>query len=565
MKKNNDILKDVYGKSLLPNILLVLGGTVNVFFDGILVGQKLGDIGLDAVNQCLPFYLILCTIGSLIAYGSVSLSAIAAGNNDIQESKRLYSVGLFLSVVASVVVCGLALIFLAPISSVLANTRTYTYVYDYLKITVISGIFRVLIYNFTFYLRLEGKLKRSSSSMLTMTVINIILDYVFLFVLDWGISGTSLASAIATFIACLMCFIFLYTDNPTYNLGFKLPKRGDYLAIASQGSSMAINNVTTSLKIFFFNQIFKLINVDNMVSIFAIISNLNEFSICIQNGVPQTGSSIIPILFGGKEFKSIKEMVILEIRYGLVISISVALIFSGCSGIIPKIFGSSINCTFAIICFSLSLIIATINCVFTYYYSGIQKIYIADIITFLRGLVLPVIILYLLKDVANYVWLLYPLTEIVCLLLVIVFTSTTNKNLSKIYLLDEEYESLGNIYSVIVEAESNAVVKAATGVNEFCEKYELSPKKTMAVNLSIEEMLMIIAEKSLSFKGLIDLRVFKHDDDIILRIRSSGKYYNPFAENDDSLDYLGVKMIEKIATKIDYQSTLGINTLIIYV
>ena len=148
--------------------------------------------------------------------------------------------------------------------------------------------------------------------------------------------------------------------------------------------------------------------------------------------------------------------------------------------------------------------------------------------------------------------------------IIILITSTRNGELSKVFLLDEDFEKGGNIYSCIVNADSQDVSKAATSVNEFCEQHELSPKKAMALSLSIEEMLMIIAEKSLNFAGSMDLRVFKKEDDVILRIRSGGSYYDPFASNDDSLDYMGVNMVTKIAKKIEYQSTLGINTLIIY-
>ena len=89
----------------------------------------------------------------------------------------------------------------------------------------------------------------------------------------------------------------------------------------------------------------------------------------------------------------------------------------------------------------------------------------------------------------------------------------------------------------------------------------------MCLSLAIEEILVIIADKSLGYKGEMDMRVFKHGDDIILRIRSGGNYYNPFDHNneEEKLDYLGVDMIEKMAQKIDYQSTLGINTLLVYI
>ena len=53
MEQNFKFIRKLYYVSLIPNIIAVLGGTINVFFDGILVGQKLGELGLESVNQCI--------------------------------------------------------------------------------------------------------------------------------------------------------------------------------------------------------------------------------------------------------------------------------------------------------------------------------------------------------------------------------------------------------------------------------------------------------------------------------------------------------------------------------
>lgn len=53
MKTQNYFITKIYLKALFPNIIAVLGGTINVFFDAIFVGQRLGSVGLESVNQCL--------------------------------------------------------------------------------------------------------------------------------------------------------------------------------------------------------------------------------------------------------------------------------------------------------------------------------------------------------------------------------------------------------------------------------------------------------------------------------------------------------------------------------
>ena len=60
----NDLLRSVYVKAIFPNMIAILGGTINVFVDGVLIGQRMGEIGIAAVNQSLAVYLILCTVGN---------------------------------------------------------------------------------------------------------------------------------------------------------------------------------------------------------------------------------------------------------------------------------------------------------------------------------------------------------------------------------------------------------------------------------------------------------------------------------------------------------------------
>ncbi|MBQ0041683.1 MAG: hypothetical protein KBS56_06615 [Clostridiales bacterium] len=566
--EGSTLINKVYRKDLIPNIIMVLGATVNVFFDGILVGQRLGDAGLAAVNQCLPFYLVMCTVGGLIATGAMILSSVEAGENRMDQAKRFYSVGLFLSIMASIIVCGGTFVFAKPIAKLLSTPLTYSYVYSYLTVTALFGVFKVLQYNAVFYLRLEGKLKRSSFTMILMTVMNIVLDYMYLFVWNKGIGGAALASGIATATACILALIFLYTDHSNFALLPKLPKAKEVVSICVQGSQAAFNNITDALKIFLFNQIFKSIGIDSLVAIFAILSNLNEFSICIQNGVPQTGTAMISLLYGGREFQGIRALMKQELKSGVVLSAAFAILCIMTTDYIPALFGSSLSCTFAILMFAASIIPGTMNSIYANYYNTILRIYLANTSTILRGLVFPVGFLFALRGIPQYIWMAYPLAEFSTMLVMLLLTAfPREKRLCRFFLVDVEYEKGANIYSKIVQAETGDISDASQGVSDFCETFELSPKKSMCLSLAIEEILVIIAEKSLEFKGEMDMRVFKHDDDIILRIRSGGNYYNPFKQNKEEagLDYLGVDMIEKMAQKIDYQSTLGINTLLVYI
>ena len=85
----------------------------------------------------------------------------------------------------------------------------------------------------------------------------------------------------------------------------------------------------------------------------------------------------------------------------------------------------------------------------------------------------------------------------------------------------------------------------------------------MTISLALEELMIIVANKSMDHQGMLDVRILRTGEGGILRIRSQGRHYNPlnFAEGD--MEYMGVDLIRQMAKRTEYQTTLGLNTLIV--
>ena len=107
MGREDNLLQNVYRKALFPNMIAILGGTINVFVDGILVGQKMGETGIAAINQSLAVYLLLCTIGSLFAAGASAESSYAVGQRDVETGKDYFSVAMEFAIGIGIVLCGM--------------------------------------------------------------------------------------------------------------------------------------------------------------------------------------------------------------------------------------------------------------------------------------------------------------------------------------------------------------------------------------------------------------------------------------------------------------------------
>lgn len=564
-KANSQFIRKIYFNALFANIIAVLGGTINVFFDSILVGQRLGEVGLSMVNQSLPIYMILCTIGSLFASGASFLASFALGKKDEKESQRIFHATLLTSALLALAFCLLGIIFIKPVTSLLATAETFDGVSTYVRITLTGGVFKVLLYVPFFFLRIEGKHKRGAVAMFIMTGLNIILDFLFLFKYDLGIAGAAWASVIATAVACILCFVFLFTDHPNFHFGLALYKKEDWKDIVRYGSPMALNNILSSARIFALNLILRSVGGSSLLSVFAVVNNVNEFSICIQNGVPQTATAMTGVFFGEKDFGSVKALLKTQLNAGIILSVCFSLIITALSGKIGLMFGFTGDCRIAVICFAVSLLVATANNVLSYYFNAIGEISMANSVTICRAFVFVVLFTFLFKGLENWIWLFYPAAEIFTFLffLFIGLFYADRRKLTRFYMLDESFEKNGTVISFSVPCDNEKISAAGERANDFCMDNGFNTKKSMAISLAIEELLVIISQKSLKGEGTMDVRLLKSGEEGIIRIRSGGKRYNPIEQTDDSLDYMGVRMIAKMAKKIEYLSTLGVNTLII--
>lgn len=562
MGKEDNLLKNVYNKALLPNMIAILGGTINVFVDGILIGQCMGEKGIAAVNQSLAIYLLLCTFGSLFAAGASAESAHALGQREREKGQEYFSLALELALFCGILLCGLGVLFTPKIAVLLGSSETVELIQKYIRITFLGGIFKILLYIPYFYLRLEGKMRQAAVAMLTMTVLNIGLDYIFLFCLRLGISGAAWASVLATVVACVMSFIFLWRKDAQFRFRPIGIKKDAVLKIFTSGSAMAGNNLFSALRIIALNGIMNLVGGGSMVAIFAITNNLNEFSICVQNGVPQTGSALLGVYHGENDPNAIKKLLWIQLRAGLLLA---GLMFVGTllsSGRIGLLFGCRMDVRFAVCCWALSLLFGICNSIMSYYYYAVRNAVMANLITVLRVFFVTVAVAWLMVPLGNKIWLFYPVSELISALIWMGYGTFLAKREGKknFLLLDE---NPGASFQLTVSCDAEEICGVSTGISDFCEEIGLSAEQTMILSLALEELLMITAEKTLKNQGKMDVRVLRISNGALLRIRSEGTPYNPLEHEGENLDFMGVHLIMEMAVRTEYQSTLGLNTLIV--
>lgn len=567
MEEGNRILMETYQKALLPNVIMALGSTIPVFMDSILVGRKLGDSGIAAVNQSLVVSLFLCTLGSCIAAGAMAEASYCLGKNRISEANRIYCLSIEILFIIGVLLTVAGVGMSHWMAEILGSSDTCGYVESYIRISFVGSLWKLLLYIPVYFLRLQGKTKRMACLTFFMAFLNIVLEYFFIYGLDLGIQGAACASVIATASAALLGFRWMSGGDSSFQ--FRPVKIcGDSMwNIIQSGSPLAANNFFSVVRLVLLGDIMNRAGGDALVAVFAITNSVNEFSVCVQNGIPQTGMTMLSILTGEKDIKAIRMLQNMQIIYGIRYSVGMALGIMLFSGKISQIFGCTANIRLALILFALGIVPATLNSVMSYYYFAQKRSGQANFIIFLRVLFFAVAFAWLLSGSGDWVFLFYPFSELmtaVCWLLLDWRSYRRNSELSFFYLLDECTEKEGRSISYTIPCDPECICNAASQIEEFCRHNGFTPGQQNGISLSLEEILVIISEKSLGWQGTIDVRVLSEDDGGILRFRSAGKYYNPIeSAESEQLDYLGIRMIIGLAKKVEYQSTLGLNTLLV--
>lgn len=180
----------------IPKLLLkfslpaVVGLLVNALYniaDSIFVGRGVGSMGLAAVTVSFPIIIIFIACIMLVGMGSTVLISIRLGEKNEDEAEKIIgnALILFLIIGGSLTILGLA--FLKPILILFgASPDLLPIASDYLRIILMGSIFLAIGTGMNNFIRGEGNPKTAMNTMLIGAITNIVLDYIFIFIFNWG-------------------------------------------------------------------------------------------------------------------------------------------------------------------------------------------------------------------------------------------------------------------------------------------------------------------------------------------------------------------------------------------
>ena len=574
LAQNAVFIRETYHKAVVTGMLSILSVNINVFVDGILVDRRVGPEALAAINLSLPVYLALCVIGSFLAAGTVIPAARAIGIGDAAKRDIYFHTGLNVSVLASLAVTLLALVFRRQLVSFLcADEVTRGYVMQYVVITVIGALPKILIYIPFWYLRLDGKNADVTVMMASMTVVNIVLDVLFVYFLDMSVFGAGLASVIATALACFYGVLRLFSKDSPYTWRAEIVRsRKDWLTIASAGFPSAFNNLCSTVRLLIVNSLLMACGGAGLVAVFTAVNGIWGFGECVTLGVPAAGSAMLGVFSGERDNGSCRLLLREEWKIGCIAGGIFLILCAALSGVIPAMYGLSASILVPLLWMAFSVFPALLLQILTTYYNMAGLNIWSNMLIFLRVIVLTYAALRLAIAVpfSTFSFLFVSEMATVAFWWCATWVHHRQRPQDSRYLMTNlENERTGKVLNFSVDADIDEIVRASERISGFCAANGMNGKETMRLEMSMEEVMTLIQQVNQS-KGSqtlrFDLRAFSVSGVSGIRIRYSGIAFNPFcfspgtgAVGDDM--YMGVRMIRKMVEIVDYQRAFGVNTL----
>ena len=292
--------------------------------DGLFVARGVGEYAMSAVNLAVPFMNAMFSIALLFAVGTSTIIAIYLGEGKGENANSLFTQNTVLLLVMGVVLSVLVIVFLEPFALLLgAEEMTLPYVKDYLLGLAPFAFCFMVSYNMEILVKTDGHPRVALLTVITGCLANCVLDYVAIFILDWGIFGAAVATGVSQLLTVVLYLRHFMSKRSTFHFTRFRFDFSIYRRLLPIGVSDSLTELCNGVMIFLFNHtILRCIGERGLVS-YTIIAYANTLIINTTMGISQGAQPLISFHYGRKDEGSCRKL----LKYGL---ISAAAVSIGC-------------------------------------------------------------------------------------------------------------------------------------------------------------------------------------------------------------------------------------------
>lgn len=305
---------------------MILAEIVNVLYsivDRIYIGHiaYAGNLALTGLGITAPIITTVAAFASLCGTGGGPLCSIASGRHDYEEAEVIMGNAFSMIVIFSLLLTLIAQLYMEPILRIFgASAETYPYACNYARIYMAGTLFSMISFGMNFFINAQGFAKVGMLTITIGAIINILLDPIFIFVLELGISGAAIATVIAQFISALWVILFLTGKRTKMKLNFRSMRLRKKIVfdILELGASGFVMKGTTGLVQLFYNIQLKRYGGDLYLGSMTVVNSIREVLIMTFHGINSGSQPVIGFNYGAKKYDRVKKGISFSTQFALV-------------------------------------------------------------------------------------------------------------------------------------------------------------------------------------------------------------------------------------------------------
>lgn len=351
MELNNN-MKDITGdpkkavkKLAYPIIISMLLIMSNNLIDSIWVAG-LGPRPLAAIGFVTPLFLILVGIGTGIGAGANSLISRYVGSKNQLKANEAAIQSIVLGIIVSIIVTVIFVVILEPTLYIMGAKEVFNYAIDYGRPLFIFSIVTILPVAYAGIFRAEGDIKRATLPMCISAILNMILDPIFIYTLNLGITGAAIATLISIFIELLIILYWMFIKKDTYfKYTFKNFKInwGMYKEILNVGIPAGLEELLMAVVAIIVNFLLTVVAGTTAVAVYTAGWRIISVGIIPAVGVGTAAVTVAGVSYGARNYDKIKTTVRYAVKLGFIVSLITCILIHVFAGQIAYIFSYSSN------------------------------------------------------------------------------------------------------------------------------------------------------------------------------------------------------------------------------
>ncbi|MEF9990876.1 MAG: MATE family efflux transporter [Romboutsia sp.] len=416
-------MKKQFLEYAIPSALAMCVASLNTVLDGVFLGRGVGDLALAAVNIVIPLTIMFFGLATMVAVGGGAIVSKNFGANNDEKAVSVFRQVMKSLLVVTLILSMTCVLFAENIVKYMGATpRLLDMSAEYLRFYAMFCIPNLVGIALSSFVRNDSRPKLAMVATMMGTLVNITLNYIFIFKLSLGIKSAAIATGIGQTVTVLITLSHFIGKKGKLTFGRSKLEKDILKEIFSIGFPSFIAESAFSVIILIYNIVLTKIVGEVGISAYSIVNYITTNIYMIVLGVTFGAQPLISYNFGAGKSKNMIDVYNISIKFTLLISFVFCLICLIFGKYIIQIFTLDkqiIEIAYiALNLHNLAYFMIGINLTRTVYYQAIEIPKYSNLIGALRCIiVLPLAITILSKLFGlNGVWISMAVSELITII-----------------------------------------------------------------------------------------------------------------------------------------------------